>query len=31
MGYLRQSNLKDLDYVCKNMRKMDRLEAWYQT
>ncbi len=31
MGYLRQSNLQDLDYVCKNMRQMDRLEATYQT
>ena len=31
MGYLRKSNLQDLNYVCKNMREMDRLEALYQT
>ena len=31
MGYLRKSNLEDLNYVCKNMREMDRLEALYQT
>ena len=31
MGYLRKSNLEDLNYVCKNMRKIDRLEALYQT
>ncbi len=31
MGHLRKANLQDLDHVCKNMRKMDRLEALYQT
>ena len=31
MGYLRKSKLSDLNYVCHNMRKMDRLEAKYQT
>ena len=31
MGYLRKANLKDLNYVCENMREMDRLEAVYQT
>jgi len=31
MGYLRKSNLEDLNYVCKNMREIDRLEALYQT
>ena len=31
MGYLRKANLKDLNYVCANMRQMDRMEALYQT
>jgi len=31
MGHLRKANLKDLNYVCKNMRQIDRLEAFYQT
>jgi len=31
MGYLRKAKLKDLNYVCANMRQMDRLEALYQT
>ena len=31
MGYLRKSKLSDLNYVCQNMRQMDRLEGLYQT
>ena len=31
MGHLRRCTLKDLDYVSKNMRDMDKLEAVYQT
>ena len=31
MGYLRKSKLSDLNYVCQNMRAIDRLEALYQT
>ena len=31
MGYLRKSKLSDLNYVCQNMRMMDRLESKYQT
>ena len=31
MGHLRKTNLKDLNYVCKNIREIDRLEALYQT
>tara|TARA_A100001518_G_C1212214_1_gene54786 strand:- start:963 stop:1094 length:132 start_codon:yes stop_codon:yes gene_type:complete len=31
MGHLRKCTLKDLDYVSKNMRDMDKLEAVYQT
>ena len=31
MGYLRKSKLSDLNYVCQNMRQMDRLEGFYQT
>mgnify|MGYP001161202931 FL=1 len=31
MGYLRKSKLSDLNYVCKNMREIDRLEGLYQT
>ena len=31
MGYLRKANIADLNYVCKNMRQMDRIEARYQT
>ena len=31
MGHLRKATIKDLNYVCKNMREIDRLEAFYQT
>ena len=31
MGYLRKSKLSDLNYVAKNMRNMDKIEAYYQT
>ena len=31
MGYLRKSNNKDLDYVIKNMRVIDKIEAFYQS
>ena len=31
MGYLRKSNNKDLDYVIKNMRVIDKIEAYYQS
>ena len=31
MGYLRKSKLSDLNYVCQNMREIDRLEGLYQT
>ena len=31
MGYLRKSKLSDLNYVAKNMRTMDQMEAYYQT
>jgi len=31
MGYLRKSNNKDLDHVIKNMREMDKIEAYYQS
>ena len=31
MGYLRNSKLSDLNYVCQNMRQIDRLEGLYQT
>ena len=31
MGYLRKAKLKDLDYVVKNLRVMDKIEVFYQT
>ena len=31
MGHLRKANLKDLNYVCNNLRVMDKIEAYYQT
>ena len=31
MAYLRKAKLKDLNYVCENMREIDRIEAIYQT
>ena len=31
MGYLRKSNNKDLDHVIKNMRVIDKIEAYYQS
>tara|TARA_Y100001972_G_C7451116_1_gene230922 strand:+ start:72 stop:524 length:453 start_codon:yes stop_codon:yes gene_type:complete len=31
MGHLRKANLQDLNYVCNNMREIDRLEAYYLT
>ncbi len=31
MGYLRKSKLSDLNHVAKNMRTMDKMEAYYQT
>ena len=31
MGYLRKSNNKDLDHVIKNMRAIDKIEAYYQS
>ena len=31
MGYLRKSKLSDLNHVAKNMRVMDKIEAYYQT
>ena len=31
MIYLRDSNIKDLNHVCNNMRVMDKIEAYYQT
>ena len=31
MGHLRKANLEDLKHVAKNMREMDKLEAFYQS
>ena len=31
MAYLRKSKLSDLNYVCNNLRVMDKIEAYYQT
>ena len=31
MGYIRKANLKDLNYVVKNLRIMDKIEVFYQT
>ncbi len=31
MGYLRKANIHDLNHVCKNMREIDKIEAYYQT
>ena len=31
MGYIRKANLKDLNYVVKNLRVMDKIEVFYQT
>ena len=31
MGYLRKSKLSDLNYVCSNIRNIDRIEIKYQT
>ena len=31
MGYLRKANIHDLNHVCKNMRDIDKIEAYYQT
>ena len=31
MGYLRKSRLSDLNYVCSNIRNIDRIEIKYQT
>ena len=31
MGYLRKSNIDDLEHVIKNLRIMDKIEAWFQT
>ena len=31
MGHLRKANLKELKHVAKNMREMDKLEAFYQS
>ena len=31
MGHLRKANLKDLKHVAKNMRALDKLEAFYQS
>jgi len=31
MGHLRKANLQDLRYVAKNMREVDKIEAFYQS
>ena len=31
MGHLRKSTVSDLDHVVKNLRILDKIEAWYQT
>ena len=31
MGHLRKANLQDLIYVAKNMREVDKIEAFYQS
>ena len=31
MGHLRKANLEDLRYVAKNMREVDKIEAFYQS
>ena len=31
MGHLRKATFKDLKYVAKNLREIDKVEAFYQT